>query len=263
MRIITTFLAVILFRILGFSQGNVDGFFKGKNVCDVALSGAYQHSDKYVRGESTVINYTRDLTVFNLFAEYGITDKFDAFVNIPFINGSFQDMSIFAKYKVASIKNLDIIPAAGVSFPLSNYTTQSGQAIGQRATIIQPKLVLQWKYKGYFIQAQGGYNYALDPVPSSVPASVKVGWGGAKIYTDLWFDYQYGIGGEDYFSNSVDFRELGVSYQKVGGVFFYSFTPKIGAFVNYSYIFAGRNTGLAYTFGAGIVYKIKKDNGNS
>lgn len=249
----------VLISSLVQGQGAVDGYFKGKNVCDIAFSGAYQHSDKYVRGDmSDIIDYTRKLVIMNLFAEYGISDKFDVIATIPFINGKFQDMGIYAKYRLLHFNqtNLSVIPALGISFPMSNYQTQTGQAIGQRATVVQPKLVIQWQKEGFFVQAQGGYNLALDPAASSVPASVKFGWAGNNMYTDIWFDYQYGIGGTNYTSSVIDFRTLGVSHQRIGGVFYYAFKPKFGAFLNGAYVLSGRNTGLGSTVGAGVVVKL-------
>lgn len=243
------------------AQGPVDGYFKGKGNLDLAFSAAYQQSDNFFMGDNE-IPYARKLTSFSLFGEYGVLKNLDIIGNIPVINGGIQDVGFYVKYGLPLKTNgkdfpLSIIPAVGISAPITKYPTQTGQAIGQRATQIQSKLVLQLNTGfGLFIQAQGGYNYVLDPVPSAIPVSAKIGYATGKLYADVWFDYQKGLGSVDWIGGaSQDFRTLNVSYQKIGGVIYYGLKPKIGVFVNGAYILSGRNIGKAYTVGAGFVYK--------
>ncbi|MBK9190270.1 MAG: hypothetical protein IPM77_01575 [Crocinitomicaceae bacterium] len=243
------------------AQGPLDGFFKGKNNLDLALSGFYQHSEKYFG--ATNFNYPRTLSGASIFGEYGILDNLDVIATVPFINGKFQDAGIYFKYGIpfnrsAKERRIRIIPAAGISFPVTDYVTQSGKSIGQKAILIQPKLIFQMNFNhGIFIQAQGGYNYALAPVISSVPFSVKFGWAGNKWYTDILYDFVHGLGDELWIGGvSQDFRTLPVSSQKAGGVIYYSIKSKWGVFANGSYIFSGKNIGNAWSAGAGLVYKI-------
>lgn len=255
------FLILIFSPTAIFSQGNVDGFFKAKGELDLAFSGSYSGSTKYFRTNGT-IDYDRSQLILGAYGIYGITDKWNVILSLPLINFKPQDGSIFTKYRLihhASKKSdFTLAPALGISFPMSNYQTQSGQAIGQQATIIQPKLVMQFKhFKNWFIQAQGGYNYALNPVPSSVGSSVKIGYIYKKWYFDTWFDYQFGIGGADYGIGSPDFRTLGVSHNRVGGVIYKNIGEKSGLFLNGSYIFSGRNIGNAITISTGYVIKLK------
>lgn len=252
---------VFIFPIFVFSQGPVDGFFKGKGNLDAALSGTQQNSTKFYSGLG-LINYPRSLTVVSLFGEYGLTKNIDIIASVPFINGQFQDAGIYTKARLSKpfkFGTLSLIPALGVSFPMSNYETQTGQSIGQRATQIQPKLVFQIDFsKGFFVQAQSGYNYNLQPVPSSIPVSGKIGFSYKKIYSDIWFDYQKGLGDVIWIGGiSQDFRTLHVTYSRIGGVFYYSLKPKFGCFVNGSFILNGVNIGKAYTVGAGFVYKFQ------
>lgn len=260
----TFFTLIFLNTFLVFSQGLVDGFFKGKGKLDMAFSAMYQTSDKYFAGTKK-INYERDLLSISAFGEYGITEKWDVILNIPVINFKLQDGAVFTKYHLVDVKlfgnQFSVIPAVGLTTPLSNYNTESGQAIGQRATQIMPRLVLQQKLPaGMFIQVQGGYNYALNPVVSSVPFSAKLGMSFGddyQYYFDVWYDYQQGIGDIDYLGNKPynSFREFVVSYNRIGGVFFYQINKKIGAFINGSYIINGRNIGQAIGLGTGLVYK--------
>ncbi len=93
------FISFVFISMNTFSQGLFDGFLKGKGNNDLAFSGTYQLSDQYFAGYNP-INYRRKLTIFNLFTEYGVTDRFDVIGSIPMINYKFQDISIGAKYAV-------------------------------------------------------------------------------------------------------------------------------------------------------------------
>lgn len=258
-----TIIAAIGFSTISFSQGLIDGYFKGKGKVDVALSAFYQTSENFFAGTNK-IKLGREIVSFGAFAEYGISEKWDVITNIPLINKQLQDGAIATKYELVKTKiggrDFSIIPALAVSFPLSKYNTETSQAIGQRATVIAPKLVLQHiLVGGVFLQVQGGYNYALSPVASSVPLSAKLGGSFGKLYLDVWFDYQKGFGNKDY-QGSVpynSFREFVVDHNRFGGVFYYGLKEKFGAFVNYSYTFNGRNTAQALGVGAGIVLKLK------
>lgn len=252
----------LLFSNLAFGQGLVDGFSKGKNKLDLAFGTFYQHSDIYFAGRNP-INYERNLLGISAYGAYGLTDKIDIIASIPLINFQLQDGGTFIKYRLFSKQinktKFDLFPAVGLSFPLSNYNTESGQAIGQRATQIQPKIIGQLNFpKQWFIQFQGGYNYTLDPVPSSAIASSKLGFYKNKIYADIWYEYQEGFGNIDYKGNEAftSFRQFVVSYQRVGGSFYYQPHTKVGYTFNTSYILNGRNIGKAIAISFGVVLKL-------
>lgn len=240
------------------AQGALDGFFKSKGEIDVALSGSYAHSDIYFAGTEE-INYTRSQIIASGYAVFGVTDRLNVAGSLPLINFQPQDLGLYAKYKLLDAGGLTIAPAAGITFPVFPYSTESGQSIGSRAVVIQPRLITQFTGNHWFIQAQGGYNYALNPVPSSYGVSGKIGYFGDKWYVDAWYDFQHGIGGKDYLQPNAEpltsFRELGVSYQRVGGVVYYQSTPKRGYFINASRVLDGRNISKFFSIGGGIVLK--------
>jgi hypothetical protein len=252
-------LYIFLSTTYTFSQGNIDGFFKSKGQLDLAFSASFSASKHYLMRQDK-IEIPRSQAIVSTFGIYGLTDNWSVIVSLPLINLELQDASVFTKYKLAhcTSKNgeLTLAPAVGISFPMSKYDPETPQAIGQRATVVQPKLLLQYKHlKNWFIQAQGGYNYAIDPVPSAFVASTKVGYIYEKWYFDIWADYQYGIGGEDY-EGALSFRELGVSYAKLGGVIYRNIGDSSGVFFNGSYIFSGRNIGQAFYLSTGYVLKL-------
>lgn len=254
----------LLISLNATSQGLFDGFLKGKGNNDLALSFTSQNSNQYFAGFN-LINYKRNLGVISLFSEYGLTKRIDLIASIPLINFKLQDASIGVKYAIVNKEfnrgKLTIMPAFAFSTPLSNYPTDIGQAVGQKATTFQFKGIFQYQFNdNWFIQTQGGYHHTLDPVPSAAVFSGKLGFMHKKLYFDFWYDQQEGIGNKDY-QGSVpfnSFRELVVSHQKIGGVAYHQTFNKFGLFLNWSYLFKGRNTGKAYSIGAGLVWKLSK-----
>mgnify|MGYP000515942105 CR=1 FL=1 len=248
--------ALLAFSLNSTAQGVVDGFFKGKGVLDLAAGLAFENASEYYALNK--IEYGRSLFIVNTFGEYGITDKWDAIASVPLINGKLQDASLFTKYELVKFKGLSIIPAVGISFPLSNYNTETSQAIGQRATNLQGKMVLQYKANSpWFIQAQATYQNTLDPVPHAYGWSTKIGYGKGKWYADLWYDQQISTG-DATFLGSIPyntFRELGVDYQRIGGVVYYQFKPKFGISLAASRVVNGRNIGEASIVGVSGVWK--------
>ena len=106
-----------------------------------------------------------------------------------------------------------------------------------------------------------GYTYRLEPVPSSYPFAVKVGWAKEKQYIEIWYDQQFAIGGNDYHNNkfegaSYSFRTFGVSYGKLGVTYYKPFKNKhSGMSAGLSYVIWGRNIGQAIIASVGYVHR--------
>ena len=265
MKSIFLFLLLFCFNSLTIGQGNVDGFFKPKGELDVALSSSFGNSTRYFTGNN-LIAYDRNQLILSAYANYGLSNRFNLIISLPVINFTFQDAAVFAKLKLVqkniSKGEISLFPSVGITFPTHKYETESGQSIGQRATVLQPKLIAQYKSnKGWFLQGQMGYNYSFFPVPSSIAASCKIGYIYKQWYFDLWYDYQYGIGGRDYASGLGgplnSFRDLGVSYNRIGGVVYKNIGDKWGLFLNGSLIYNGRNISELFVLGGGVVLKFK------
>jgi len=232
------------------SQGLIDGFFKGQNHGTVAVSASYQSSTQYWAGDS-LINFNRNQPNAGLFGTYGIIDGLDVVASIPFVNLAPQDASLFAKWRAFQRTSerggkFTLGIAAGMSVPMSNYNTESSTAIGQRATIVEPRVFLQYHFPNrFFIQAQAGYTYAFDPVPSGIPASIKLGYTHDKWYADVWFDLRDSETGKDYTGTGDrkpnSFRELEVDYQRIGATFYKPFSDKFGLSLGLDHTLSGRN----------------------
>lgn len=249
--------AVFLALITAHGQGPIDGFYKGKNKLDVAFSGGYQSTDTYI-GSNGAFTYNRKLGQASIFAEYGITTSLDVIATLPFIGGGFQDYGLYLKKRLFKRKGEthQFSLAGGYSGPASNYATQSGTAIGQQARQFISKLVYQVALpKGFYFQCQGGYNYNLNPVPSSYVFAGKLMYGSDKWYFDFWLANQTGLGDKYYPNFNADFRQLNVSFTQIGGTLYRTFSPKWGAFLNFSQIVQGKGTFLTSSVNAGFVYK--------
>jgi hypothetical protein len=258
MKLLVTIILVFLSLNLT-AQSVFDGFFKGKNKLDAAYSIGFQ-SSKYYYPAVTKFKYERQLFMMGLFGEYGVTDKFDVILNVPFIASNLQDGGIFLKYKLFNFLNekLAIIPAAGYSLALSNYNTESKFSIGQQATTVHSRLIAQAQLPfGFYLQGQVGYLYNFKPVPSAVVASAKLCWSYGKWYVDTWFEMQKGQGDITFQGPKPvpSFRYLKVDYNRVGGVIYRQLSDKWGVFVNASQILSGVDTFDTFSLNTGFVKK--------
>ncbi|MFK8037830.1 MAG: hypothetical protein AB8B74_06040 [Crocinitomicaceae bacterium] len=250
-----------------FGQGRVDGFFKGKGNLDIALGSNFEANPNYYAG-TKLIKLQRNVLSASAFFAYGITNKLDVNVSIPYVNvngveAGIQDPALFLKYKITSVAiasslKLDVILAGGFSSNITDYQTGGGSALGQQAKTIDIRPVINVLHNsGVFATFQGGYNYKFDPVPHAIPFAAKIGMAKANWYADIWYDGQHGIGGFDYQGtpSPPSFRELGVSYHKIGGTFYKPINQKLGWFAGLSYVLTGRNFSKGFGGNVGLVYK--------
>lgn len=234
-----------------YSQGLIDGFFKGKGNGVIALSASYQTASNYWAG-TREIKLARNQPNAGIFVNYGIFEGLDVVANVPFVNLAPQDASLFLKWRIIYLEaekggRFTLGLAGGMSTPMMDYNTESSTAIGQQATSFEPRVVAQYHFANrFFIQAQAGYTYSLDPVPSGVPASAKIGYTADEWYAELWFDYRDSETGADYTGvgerRANSFRELEVDYQRIGGSFYKPMNDKYGVSLGLDYTLGGRNT---------------------
>ena len=162
-----------------------------------------------------------------------------------------------------NFKNIPITLAGAIGFgaPLRDYETEGGSAVGQQSYVVQQRLTAQAVlFPGFFVNARAGFNNPIETVPPGYLYSVKIGYYKWKFYADAWFDSQTAIGGKDYRGEGdlrpSTFRELGVDYNKVGGVLFFQAIKNLGAFVSYAKILNGRNIPTSSITSFGVVVKL-------
>jgi len=264
MKSIAPVFCLLLVAVAGYSQGKIDGFYKGKGNATAVLGVGFEDSKEYFAGTEKT-GLSRSLYYGNLYGAYGVTKDFDVSLSVPFLvsnkNSDFQDIQLFAKYRVLEQElgkgSFQISLAAGFSTPISSYTTGGLNDIGQQATVIDGRLVVHYHLKtGWFATLQSGYSLKLEEVPNSVPLTLKVGKTTAKWYYDFYYDYQHSFGGIDYRGtpSPQNFKEFGVDFHKIGGTVYRPFSKNLGAYVSVSYAPGGRNTFQGPGYGLGLVY---------
>ena len=257
------------FSINSFSQGKIDGFYRGKGNLTTVLGFGFEDYKNYYAGREK-LDLQRTAYYGNLFSAYGITKNLDTQISIPYIesdnNKDFQDLSLFLKYRFLSLKKtnhkLDLSLGSGISTPLSDYKVGGLYDIGQQATVIDLRFVTHYEFNNkWFLTAQTGYSFKSNPTPNSIPFTLKMGVFKNGWYYDVYYDYQHSYGGIDYRGTPFpqDFRALGVDFNKVGSTIFKSFN-NFGAYATASYLMPGRNTFQGPSYGLGLTYDIKKSN---
>lgn len=273
---------------LAAAQGPLDGYLKGKGVLDLAPSFSINDAKKFDGAGGLTYEEPYKGQLLNLFAEYGLTKKFDlvataAAVFTPLQSG-LQDGGLFVKYRplyreIGNAGKVGVLFGTGASFPLSNYKVTATGALGQRAITVPAKLILQWETPlGLFLNLTGGYHFRLDEIkaadiaiirqqrPDYEPVDpqnfttflVKLGFPARHFYLDGWAEWQHTSGGADYVQNVTDLpQSYGVSYTQIGGTAYYSDNGRTGFYISGGRILSGRNTSRIQRITFGMVFKIE------
>ncbi|MDX1667727.1 MAG: hypothetical protein R3350_10870, partial [Saprospiraceae bacterium] len=116
------------------AQGPISGFMNAAGTTTLALNYGYESYDRYLFGqeERPVSN---DIQSVSLFTEHAFSDSLSLVLNVPYVwvdrrNSGFQDGIISLKYRNHFRRfddggSLSVITAAGVSFPLWQYPTDT------------------------------------------------------------------------------------------------------------------------------------------
>lgn len=256
----------LIISTLGFSQGRVDGFYKGKGNLDLVLGGGAEINSKFYAGND-LIDLSRTIINVNFFAAYGITDQLDVNVSAPFVSteggSNLQDGAVYLKYKLLErgvySGKLSFTLAAGYSTNLTDYETEGITAIGQQATVYDIRPVLHYfSGSGVFATGQFSFQTKSSPTPDAMGATLKIGKASEKFYYDFWYEFQESDGGANYLRKPFPretLMELGADYHRVGGTFYKPIKEKLGYFVGLVYTLDGRNVGQGFGINGGIVLK--------
>lgn len=285
----TTILLFIVQALSATAQGPLDGYLKGKGNLDVAASFSWMHANDFVGGSDQVypVEYTGNM--LSIFAEYGLTEKFDLVASLPYIftsnQNGWQDGGLYAKYRVIrhQLKQkgyFNVLGGLGASFPLSNYQPVAAGALGQRAVAVPARVIVQWDtHWGPFFNLTGGYNWRLDdykdtdirqvqikrpdytpePPPGYATFLLKAGLPTRHFYTDIWLEIQQTSPnkGSNFEPGTVDLPQAyGVSYTQVGGTMYYSENGKRGVFLSGAKMLNGRNISRVLRLTGGVVFKL-------
>ncbi len=276
------FLPIVLFIPLTFeatAQNLTDGFTSDKGKGIVALSYSWERYDEFYFGDEIMdapAPYGGEITTqcITLYGAYGLTDRLDIIVNLPYINamgdgndemvdqsvGGMQDLSLFLEWNPLEVQAgegmFSFVGALGVSTPLSDYEADAVLSIGNHATRLDGRLLMQYKTEsGLFGNLQAGYSFRGNNVPNATLLGAKIGFAAAKFYIDLWSDTQISDpDAPDITPGEVPFNETRVNYTQVGVNLYYPISPALGISAGYGKYVSGRNVGKSDRVTGGVVY---------
>lgn len=257
MKKILVLAALSCFSIPMRTSAQVDGFSKGQGNMDLVGSLSYEQGFGYFLAEGTAAIH-RYRAALSVFAARGLTKNLDVQVSIPFIisNGSsgVQDGQLFLMWLPVSAPvgkgKLTFGAAVGGSTPLTKYQTEGLGAIGQQASSIIPLGVLQYtSASGYFASIVGGQSVTEAPTPDALLGTLRFGHASSTHFWEAYLRAQEAYGGKDYRGEGElapnTFKELGVSYMRVGGKYYKPVGTRFGYVGEVSYVLAGRNVDQA------------------
>lgn len=255
--------ALLLWAASLGAQGAITGFMPKPGQTDLAVSYADERFDTYVFGTTEQASFLRTLS-FNFFAEHGLSKRSSVVLALPFVhidaeNRGLQDANLALKYrneyKEYDSGNFSAITAVGLSFPATRYRIDTPNPIGQRATVMQARLVLQYNdYAGWFVNAHTGLDFRLIPdVQVAVPTLVRGGYGSKQFYVEAWLEYfhTFNAGTDGNISGGTGSR-----WWRTGATLYVPVTQQFGVLGGAAFVLAGQNIGLSDRWNAGAVYKL-------
>ena len=272
------------------AQGPVDGYLKKAGELDVALGLSQTGASTFLDGNGATVDQGFRAQLVGLFGAYGVTERINVVASVPYVitdaTAGLQDGALFVKGLLwhkrigaaeKPVGTLDVIGALGAQVPLSDYTVVANGAIGQRAKIVQPRLLAQWNGTGYFVSALAGYNYRFDGLdvaeltriqrtrPGYRPAQphdnvnflLRAGYPGRRVYVDAWLEVQRTLGGGDFTAGLAELPQAyDVDYQQVGGTVYYSESAHWGFAAGGAHVLGGTNTSQFWRLTGTLIYKL-------
>ena len=277
------------------AQSLVSGFMAGKGHGSVVVSGTTERYESVYLAPDKIdgVPIFQEVRVnsLNLYATYGLSDKIDAIVSLPYIQSKgkapgtvvndldalystqgyantrqgLQDISALLKFKSYSVELgssiLDLLGVVSFSTPLSDYQTNTGYgyiiAIGNRATKYSAAGVAHLKTStGIFATAQVGYSLRTGLVPNALIGEAKLGYAGPKTYLEGSASFQESNGGTDISEAGFNgfFPSTRVNFIRVGASAYRPIANGFGLTLGASTYVAGRNIGKATGYSAGVTY---------
>ncbi|OGX88041.1 hypothetical protein BEN47_09815 [Hymenobacter lapidarius] len=277
------------------AQSLVSGFMSGKGHGSVVVSGTTERYETVYLAPDKIdgVPIFQEVRVnsVNLYATYGLSDKIDAIVSLPYIQSKGKAMStvindLDALYPDAGYANvrqglqditgllkfksysreiggsiIDLLGVVSFSTPMSNYQTNTGYgyiiAIGNRATKYTASGVTHLKTSsGVFATGQVGYSLRTGLVPNALVGEAKVGYAGPKTYIEGFASFQESNGGTDISQEGFTgfFPSTRVNFLRLGASFYRPLAKGVGVVLGASTYVAGRNIGKSTGYSAGISY---------
>ncbi|WP_071885967.1 hypothetical protein [Hymenobacter sedentarius] len=277
------------------AQSVVSGFMAGKGHGSVVVSGTTERYETVYLAPKQIdgvpIFHEVRVNSLNLYATYGLSDKIDAIVSLPYIQSKgkaagtvindldalystagytnvrrgMQDLTGILKFKAYSREIgssiLDLLGVVSLSTPISDYQTKTGYgyiiAIGNHATKYTAAGVAHLKTSsGVFATGQVGYSLRTGQVPNALVGEAKLGYAGPKTYLEGFASFQESNGGTDISEEGFNgfFPATRVNFVRVGASIYRPLAQGFGVVLGASTYVAGRNLGKSTGYSAGVSY---------
>lgn len=256
-------LLLIILPILVFAQGPISGFMPQKGQWDIATTYSQEDYSEFYNGEGETEQRALTQKSYNFYLEHGFDEKTSLVITAPYIehddeNKGLQDASIWVKYRNDRIKKesgtVNFITSFGLSVPLSKYATDNPAAIGNRASTVHGRFLMQFDANyGWFFQVQSGLDFQFSPdAVAAFPLLLKGGIGTKWFYFDLWFEHFQALNAQ----NDQQTVGTGSTWNKLGTTLYVPIKPWLGAFVGGATVLSGKNIGAGSRLNLGLVFRI-------
>jgi hypothetical protein len=246
---------------------DLNGFLRAPGEGDVALTWVDESYDRFWVGTTKVEEPALGevaTTTFSLWTAYGVLPRLTLFANLPYVDvegdgfaglsdSGWQDLSLVAAYRVATVGNSDFVAAGGVRTPLSDYEGNAPVSLGDDTTDVLLRFVHLWQHGGFYWSQQVGYDIRSDDAPDGFPLYTELGWTVGPTTLSAYYSHLIADGGTDIGDPGFTFPSNQEEYERVGGKLFGRFTETIGGSFAAFTTLDGRNTGETTGASAGLV----------
>ncbi|SHK96731.1 hypothetical protein [Hymenobacter psychrotolerans] len=273
----------------GLAQSLVSGFLPGKGHGSFVISGTEERYQTVYLAPGKInrvpIFDRVQVSSLNLYGSYGLTDKLEAVISLPYIQSrgfadekvlrdqnyvnkraGLQDITLLLKAKLFSkevgTSVVDVLGVVSGSIPFSDYKSDTGLgyiiAIGNGSRKISGQGVVHLKtISGVFFTGQAGYSLRDNSAPNAFVAETKIGYAGPKLYIDALASFQKSDkSGTDILQPGFTgfFPATRVDYVRLGISAFRPLAKGFGLTVGATTYVAGRNLGKSTGLSGGVAY---------
>ncbi len=283
-----------------FAQTDTDGLMMDKNYLCTGLVASASGWKNYWEGENLRDNQnlgtvtTKSLAAM---ANYGLTNKFNLIAWVPYVSSrasagqlagqsGFQDVSVYAKYRAASLSagagKLKMYGIAGFSLPVSNYTPDlMPLSIGNQSKTGIFRALADYELNKFSVSMSGSYHYrgnvTLDrntyytttihytsevKMPNAAYYQLRAGYRSKILVAEAFADQWKTLGGFDITKNNMPFVSNRMDATRLGLHVKYTLQNIKGLqlVADAASTIAGRNVGKGSMVAAGIFYFFKIGN---
>lgn len=290
------FCYLLLGTLFANAQTEIDGIMMSKK--QLCTGAVYQYGSWNNYWEGTFKRDNQNLgTVTNhnisVNANYGITDKLNVIVSLPYITtkasagtlkgqNGLQDFSATVKYmpieKTIGGATYSLYTIAGFSIPTSNYVADYlPLSIGLQSRTGTFRLMGDYQRGNFFTTLSGAYmkraKITIDrnayfttemihsnevAMPDVINVNLRMGYRSSRLIAEAFVDNQVTQGGFDITKNNMPFPSNAMNAVKVGLHTKYTFPkkPELSLVSGFNRVLNGRNVGQTNAVYAGFFYII-------